>query len=160
MAKGGCQASQRRDPVPTSPIVHTPKGHLIITEYPTSEWLTFGKFGSKKEFFSIFSPPRCIHQLILRRPILKTHKIVSFKCCKDCPEASWDLQNYVPKWLLYPSHCQSGAHWASCNAGPPTLRCCVSRGKGQGGWPGPVPVPPLLPLARVWGHLQVTPVSR
>lgn len=40
-----------------------------------------------------------------------------------------------------------------------TLSDAVSRGgKGQGGWPGPVPVPPLLPLARGGGHLHVTPV--
>lgn len=56
MVKGGCQASQLGDPVPTAPIVHTPKGHLIINEYPTSEWLTFGKFGSNKIVLQHFFP--------------------------------------------------------------------------------------------------------
>lgn len=58
------------------------------------------KFGSNKtEFFSTFFLVSEFHQLILTRPSLKAHKIVSFKCFKDCPAASCDLQNYVPKWF-------------------------------------------------------------
>lgn len=68
-----------------------PKGHPGVPGYhigTISLWKV-QKFGSNKtEFFSTFFLINKFHQLILTRPSLKAHTIVSLKCFRDCPAAS------------------------------------------------------------------------